>query len=95
MRTPPLRRTSPDWFSNPMPNVQIRDFPESAYKILKSRAREHRQSLQSYLRDVLINLALTPSKAKVLTAIGASLADHGGVLVDRNELRGARDDGRR
>jgi plasmid stability protein len=78
-----------------MATVQIRDLPEPAYEILRTRAREHGQSLQSYMRDVVIDLAFTPSKAEILMAIEASAADHGGVVVDRTELRAARDDGRR
>jgi plasmid stability protein len=78
-----------------MATVQIRDLPEQAYDILRSRARDRGQSLQAYMRDVVIDLAFTPTKFEVLADITASIERDGGLVVDRDELRAGRDDGRR
>lgn len=78
-----------------MPTVQIRDLPEPAYDILRNRARERSQSLQAYMRDLVIDLAFTPTKFEVLAQITASIERDGGLVVEPDEMRSARDDGRR
>jgi plasmid stability protein len=78
-----------------MATVQIRDLPDQAYEILRTRARDRGQSLQAYMRDLVIDLAFTPTKVEVLAEISASLGKDGGLVVDRDELRAGREDGRR
>jgi len=78
-----------------MATIQIRDLPEAAYDVLRQRARDRGQSLQAYMRETVIDLAFTPTKAEVVLEIERSLAAEGGVTVDREVLRAAKEDGRR
>jgi len=78
-----------------MATIQIRDLPEAAYDVLRQRARDRGQSLQAYMRETVIDLAFTPTKAEVVLEIERSLAAEGGVTVAREVLRAAREDGRR
>ena len=58
-----------------MPNVLIRNVPESVHVRLQTRAEEHGQSLQQYLAGELRRLAERPSMDEVLARIGTR---HGG-----------------
>ena len=78
-----------------MATIQIRDLPEAAYDVLRQRARDRGQSLQAYMRETVIDLAFTPTKAEIIMAIELSLAADGGVPVTREVMRAAREDGRR
>jgi plasmid stability protein len=78
-----------------MATIQIRDLPDAVYDVLRQRARDRGQSLQAYMRETVIDLAFTPTKAEVIVEIERSLAADGGVKVAREVLRAAREDGRR
>lgn len=52
-----------------MPNVLIRDVPESVHVRLQARAEGHGQSLQQYLASELRRLAERPSMDEVLARI--------------------------
>lgn len=78
-----------------MATIQIRDLPEPAYEILRDRAKAQGQSLQSYMRAVVTDLAFTPTKVEALAELSQSLARHGGVVLDEDQLREAKADGRR
>ena len=78
-----------------MATIEIRDLPDAAYDVLRQRARDRGQSLQAYMRETVIDLAFTPTKAEVIVEIERSLAAEGGVAVAREMLRAAREDGRR
>lgn len=52
-----------------MPNVLIRDVPESVHLRLQARAEMHGQSLQQYLASELRRLAERPSMDEVLARI--------------------------
>jgi plasmid stability protein len=58
-----------------MPNVLIRDVPESVHVRLQTRAEERGQSLQQYLAGELRRLAERPSMDEVLARIATR---HGG-----------------
>lgn len=58
-----------------MPNVLIRDVPESVHARLQRRADVHGQSLQQYLAGELRRLAERPSMDEVLAQIATR---HGG-----------------
>ena len=64
-----------------MVTLEIRDLPDAAYAVVRQRARDPGQSLEAYLRQTLINLALTPTKAAVILDIERSLAADGGLVV--------------
>jgi antitoxin FitA len=52
-----------------MATIQIRDVPEDAYEVIRRRARASGQSLQSYMRDVVIDFATAPTAAEILAAL--------------------------
>ncbi|MFV0258263.1 MAG: FitA-like ribbon-helix-helix domain-containing protein [Acidimicrobiales bacterium] len=58
-----------------MPNVLVRDLPESVHKELERRAREAGQSLQQYLTAHLSRLADQPTVNDVFAALEVH---HGG-----------------
>jgi plasmid stability protein len=58
-----------------MPNVLIRDVPESVHAQLQARADGHGQSLQQYLAGELRRLAERPTMDEVLARIATR---HGG-----------------
>lgn len=78
-----------------MSTIQIRDLPEPAYAILRERARVQGQSLQAYMRELVTDLAFTPTKVEVMAALRHSLATDGGVVLDQDQLSEAKADGRR
>lgn len=74
-----------------MPNVLIRDVPESVHIRLQTRADEHGQSLQQYLVGELRRLAERPSMDEILARIATR---HGGRIgLERavQDLAGERD----
>lgn len=65
-----------------MATIQIRDVPEEAYEVLRRRARAEGRSIQTYMRERVIELAAAPAKAELADAIEQALAEHGGGLGD-------------
>ncbi|PWJ47585.1 hypothetical protein SAMN06264364_13616 [Quadrisphaera granulorum] len=57
-----------------MATIQIRDVPEEAYEVLRSRARTSGRSIQAYMLEEVVRLASRPSKAEHLAAIEARIA---------------------
>jgi antitoxin FitA len=53
-----------------MPSVQIKDVPEQTHAILRQRAAAAHQSLQEYLRALLIGEASEPTLDEVLDRAG-------------------------
>lgn len=53
-----------------MPNIQIKDVPESTLAVLRQRASATQQSLQQYLRSKLIAEASQPTLDEVLDRVG-------------------------
>lgn len=53
--------------------MQIRDVPEEAYETIRRRARASGQSLQSYLRDQIIELAGRRTKEEAWALVEAAL----------------------
>ena len=56
--------------------IQIREIPESAYEVLRRRARASGRSLRSYMRERVIELASRPPTDKLLRSLEAELASH-------------------
>ena len=72
-----------------MPNVLVRDIPAETLAALKSRARQHRRSLQQELAALLQDAALQgaqPSPDEIAAAIRARLARPGRVFTDSTPL---------
>ncbi|MDQ3632615.1 MAG: antitoxin [Actinomycetota bacterium] len=59
-----------------MATVQIREIPESAYEVLRRRARARGQSIQAFMRDQVIAMADRPSKEEAVASIEAALGRH-------------------
>jgi len=65
-----------------MATIQIRDVPEEAYEILRRRARAEGRSIQTYMRERVIELAAAPAKAELAAAIERALEERGGGTGD-------------
>jgi len=59
--------------------IQVRDLPESAYEVLRLRARRAGQSIQAYMRGQLIALAARQTKEEAVAAIEEILRTAGPV----------------
>lgn len=57
-----------------MATIQIREIPEDAYEVIRKRARVAGRSIQSYMRDVVIDFAGRPTAEEALAAMDAVLA---------------------
>lgn len=57
-----------------MATIQIREVPEDAYEAIRRRARAAGQSIQAYMRDVVIDFASRPTKQEAWAALDAALA---------------------
>ncbi|HEV7169011.1 MAG TPA: hypothetical protein VGN49_13705 [Micrococcaceae bacterium] len=49
-----------------MATIQIREIPEDAYEVIRKRARASGRSIQSYMRDVVVDFAGHPTVDEVL-----------------------------
>ncbi len=49
-----------------MATIQIREIPEDAYEVIRKRARAAGRSIQSYMRDWIIEFAGCPTTDEVL-----------------------------
>ena len=52
-----------------MATIQIREIPEDAYEVIRKRARASGRSIQSYMRDVVVDFAYQPTTAEVLVEL--------------------------
>ncbi|HZY76688.1 MAG TPA: hypothetical protein VFE40_10240 [Jatrophihabitantaceae bacterium] len=59
-----------------MATIQIRDIPEDAYEVIRRRARTSGRSIQSYMRDVVIDFAGHATSDEVLADLEATLAEN-------------------
>jgi plasmid stability protein len=57
-----------------MATIQIRELPEEVYETIRRRARAAGQSIQSYMRDQVIELAGHRTKDEAWAAVDAALA---------------------
>ncbi len=58
-----------------MATIQIREVPESSYEVIRKRARASGRSIQSYMRDVVVDFASRPTTEEVLARMEAARAD--------------------
>lgn len=72
-----------------MATIQIREIPENAYEVIRQRARASGRSIQSYMRDVVVDLASRPTAEEILDMMRAARADshtpgatHESILAD-------------
>lgn len=59
-----------------MATIQIREIPEDAYEVIRKRARGAGRSIQSYMRDWVIDFAGHPTTEEVLEGLETALANH-------------------
>lgn len=59
-----------------MATIQIREIPEDAYEVIRKRARASGRSIQSYMRDVVIDFAGHATTDEVLADLETALARH-------------------
>lgn len=77
-----------------MATIQVREIPESAYETIRKRARASGRSIQSYMRDIIVDLASRPTTEEILAMVETALADsdtpgatHESILADLAEDR--------
>lgn len=58
-----------------MATIQIREIPESAYEVIRKRARASGRSIQSYMHDVVVDFAGRPTTEEALAMIESARAD--------------------
>lgn len=49
-----------------MATIQIREIPEDAYEVIRKRARASGRSIQSYMREVVLDFASRPTTEEAL-----------------------------
>jgi len=59
-----------------MATIQVREIPEDAYEVIRKRARAAGRSIQSYMRDWVVDFASHPTTEEMLAALEATLASH-------------------
>ena len=57
-----------------MATIQIREVPEDAYETIRRRARAAGRSIQTYMRDQVIDIAGRPTKEEAWAAVESALA---------------------
>ncbi len=72
-----------------MATIQVREIPESIYEVIRKRARASGRSIQSYMRDVIVDLASHPTTEEILDMMEAARmgsgtpgATHESILAD-------------
>jgi hypothetical protein len=72
-----------------MATIQVREIPESAYEVIRKRARASGQSIQSYMRDVVVDWASRPTTEEISVMMERARADsdtpgatHESILAD-------------
>lgn len=62
-------------YCSAMATIQIREVPESSYEIIRKRARASGRSIQSYMRDVVVDFAGRPTTDEILATMESARAD--------------------
>ncbi len=57
-----------------MATIQIRELPEEAYEVIRRRARAEGRSIQSYMRERVIEMSETPTAREAIAALEERLA---------------------
>lgn len=52
-----------------MATIQIREIPEDVYEVIRARARASGRSIQSYMRDVVVDVASRPTTDEALAVM--------------------------
>lgn len=78
-----------------MATIQIREIPEDAYEVIRKRARSAGRSIQSYMRDWVVDFAYAPTSDEALQVLEVTLARHKTPGTTRESVLDALDDERR
>ena len=78
-----------------MATIQIRDVPEDAYEEMRRRARRAGRSIQSYVRQQVIELAAHPSVEEAMAALAQVRDARDTPGATRDSIRDDLDAGRR
>jgi hypothetical protein len=78
-----------------MATIQIRDIPEDAYQVIHRRARLAGRSIQSYMRDWVIDFASGPTAEEALAALAAARDASGAPGATRDSIVAALAEDRR
>jgi len=73
-----------------MATIQIRDLPEEVAETYRRRAEASGKSLQSYMREELIQTAQQRSKAEVMAIVERTLANDPSPGISRETIEEAR-----
>jgi plasmid stability protein len=73
-----------------MATIQIRDLPEEVAETYRRRAEASGKSLQSYMREELIQTAQQRSKAEVMAIVERTLANSPTPGISRETIEEAR-----
>lgn len=57
-----------------MATIQIREIPEATYETIRRRARAAGQSIQSYMRDQVVDIASRRTKDEAWAAVESTLS---------------------
>ena len=68
-----------------MATIQIRDVSETAYEVIRKRARASGQSIQGYMRGEVERMAAMPDRAELFDRIERHVAEHG-IAVEAAEI---------
>ncbi|TQF65799.1 antitoxin [Rhodococcus spelaei] len=55
-----------------MATIQIRELPEETYEVIRTRARAAGRSIQSYMREVVIDFAASPTADEVFERMAST-----------------------
>lgn len=69
-----------------MATIQVRDLPEETYEVIRRRARSQGRSIQSYMREWIVEMASTPTKAEGLDRIAAVAERYGEADITADEI---------
>ncbi len=75
--------------SRAVARIQIREIPEDAYEVIRKRARAAGRSIESYMRDWVVDFAGQPTTEEVLKALEATSAAHRTVGATRESVLAA------
>ncbi|NUT94554.1 MAG: antitoxin [Saccharothrix sp.] len=70
-----------------MATIQVRDVPDEVAETFRRRAVVAGQSLQVYMRELLIKTALRPDKAELMALVERALENDPGPGLDGETIR--------
>ncbi|MBI5161686.1 MAG: antitoxin [Micrococcales bacterium] len=76
-----------------MATIQIRDIPDESYEVIRTRSRAAGRSIQSYMRELVMDFAARPSATEALAYMASRRGPGPG--PSREEILSALDADRR